>query len=153
MIISVLTCVVLYNLGKRLYNAQVGLLAAFLLAIYPAAIHFAVQKIWSTSLFTCCLLLVILQFLRQAEQPHIKGGVYLGTLLGFTALTEPAVVSAYPFATLWLYLKANGEWGTVTKTVAAMLIAFFLSISPWLVRNYIVFEQFVFIKSNLGACP
>jgi hypothetical protein len=31
-----------------------------------------------------------------------------------------------------------------------MLIALFLSISPWLVRNYRVFGQFVFIKSNFG---
>src|SRR5688572_15816418 len=34
-IVSALTCLLVYALGKRLYNAQVGLLAAFLLAIYP----------------------------------------------------------------------------------------------------------------------
>ena len=75
-IVSALTCIVLYFLGKRLYNAKAGLVAAFLFAMYPPAIHFAVQKIWSTSLFTCCFLLVILVFLWRADHPHVKGGIF-----------------------------------------------------------------------------
>jgi len=149
-ILSCLSCILLYFLGKRLYNAQVGLFAAFLLAVYPPAIHFAALKIWATSLSTFCLLLVILMFLRQADHPHMKGGARLGILLGFTALVNPVIMGTYPFAFAWLCLKADGDRRTVTKTMAAILIALFLTISPWLVRNYIVFDQFVFIKSNLG---
>jgi hypothetical protein len=34
--------------------------------------------------------------------------------------------------------------------LAGIVVFFFLSISPWLIRNYIVFGQYVFIKSNFG---
>lgn len=149
-IISSLTCILLYLLGKRLYNTQVGLLAAFLLAIYPSAIHFAVQKIWVTSLSAFCLLLVILMFLRQADHPHMEGGAGIGILLGFAALVDPVIMGTYAFAFAWLWLKADGNRRTVTKRMAATLIALLVTISPWLVRNYIVFEQFVLIKSNVG---
>jgi len=149
-IISSLTCILLYLLGKRLYNTQVGLLAAFLLAIYPPAIHFAVQKVWVTSLSAFCLLLVILMFLRQADHPHMEGGAGIGILLGFAALVDPVIMGTYAFAFAWLWLKADGNRRTVTKRMAATLIALLVTISPWLVRNYIVFENFVFIKSNLG---
>ena len=149
-IIAALTCIVLYFLGKRLYDARAGLVAAFLFAIYPPAIHFAVQKTWSTSLFTCCLLLVILMFLWRADHPNIRGGISLGFMLGFTALVDPVIVGAYPFAFVWLYLKAEGDRRAVTKMMSAMLFTFFLSVSPWLARNYLVFGQFVMVKSNLG---
>jgi 4-amino-4-deoxy-L-arabinose transferase-like glycosyltransferase len=147
---SVLTGVFLYMLGKRLYNPQVGLLAAFLFSMYPPSIHFSVRNLWETSFFTCCLLLVILLFLRLANQPRVKEGIWLGIALGFTALVNPIIVGAYPFALIWLYLKAEGSRHTAIKAIATVLIVSGLVIAPWLVRNYVVFGQFVFIKSNLG---
>jgi 4-amino-4-deoxy-L-arabinose transferase-like glycosyltransferase len=147
---SVLSCILLYLLGKRLYNAQVGLLAAFLLAIYPPSIHYAVRNLWDTSLFTCCLLLIILTFLKLASHPDVKQGTYLGILLGFTALLNPVIVGTYPFGFAWLYLKAETTRRTIIKVMSLMLIILGLVTSPWLVRNYLVFGQFAFIKSNFG---
>lgn len=149
-ILSVLTCVLLYFLGKRLYNAQVGLIAAFLLAMYPPAVHYSVRIIWDTSLFTACLILIILMFLRQAQSPDMKGGAFLGLLIGFTALVNPVVIGPFPFALTWLFLKANADRRAIIKSMSAMVIASCLVISPWLVRNYGIFGNFVPIKSNFG---
>jgi 4-amino-4-deoxy-L-arabinose transferase-like glycosyltransferase len=149
-LLSALTCIVLYSLGKRLYHAKVGLAAAFLFAIYPSAIHFAVQKVWSTSLFTLCFVLVVLILIRCADRPDVRGGISLGAMLGFTALLDPVIIGTYPFALVWLYFKAEADRNTTTKTMVALLITFFLSISPWVIRNYLVFGQFALVKSNLG---
>jgi 4-amino-4-deoxy-L-arabinose transferase-like glycosyltransferase len=149
-IVSAMTCILLYSLGKRLYNAQVGLIAAFILAIYPPSIYLAVRNLWDTSLFTFCLLAIILMFLKLADKPDLKKGIYLGVMLGFTALVNPIIVGASSFAFIWLYLNANSTRNTIIKTMALMLTFFCLTISPWLVRNYLVFGHFVFIKSNFG---
>jgi 4-amino-4-deoxy-L-arabinose transferase-like glycosyltransferase len=149
-IVSTLNCLLLYFIGQRLYNAQVGLLAAFLFAIYPPSIYYAVRNLWDTTLFTCCLLLNILMFLKLVNHPTIKGGSYLGILLGFTALVNPMIVAVCPFALAWLYLKSKGDQTAIIKIMACMLVVFFLVISPWLARNYLVFDQFAFIKSNFG---
>jgi 4-amino-4-deoxy-L-arabinose transferase-like glycosyltransferase len=148
--ISVLNCVLLYILGKRLYTAQAGLVAAFLLCVYPQDIHFAVQKIWMNNLFVCCLLLLILMLLHMADRPHMKRGIYLGIMLGFTALIDPVITGVYPFVFVWLYLKADTDRLTILKITATILITFFFTISPWLVRNYTVFGKFIFIKSSFG---
>jgi 4-amino-4-deoxy-L-arabinose transferase-like glycosyltransferase len=147
---SALTCILLYCLGKHLYNAKVGLLSASLLAIYPPSINYAVRSLWETTLFTGLLLIIILMFLKLANHPHIKGGIALGSTMGFTALVNPIIVSAYPFAIAWLYMKSQCSRATILKMTTLTLIAFFLVISPWLVRNYVVFGKFVFIKSNFG---
>jgi 4-amino-4-deoxy-L-arabinose transferase-like glycosyltransferase len=149
-VVSSLTCLLVYSLGRRLYNAQVGLLAALILAVYPPSVFYAVLSLWDTSLFTCCLLLTILLFLKLGEHPSVKKGVYIGIVMGFTALVNPIIVAAYPFAFAWVYVKADGTPRLIIKTLASMLIAFGITISPWLVRNYIVFGQFTFIKSNFG---
>jgi 4-amino-4-deoxy-L-arabinose transferase-like glycosyltransferase len=149
-ITSILSCILIYLLGKHLYDIRVGLLAAFLLAIYPPSIHYAVRNLWDTSLFTCCLLLTILLFLKLASHPGVKQGAYLGIVLGFTALVNPIIVATYPFAFAWIYLKAETDRRTIIKTMSSMLIVYGLVISPWFVRNYVVFGQFAFIKSNFG---
>jgi 4-amino-4-deoxy-L-arabinose transferase-like glycosyltransferase len=149
-IMSALSCIFLFLLGKRLYNAQVGLLAAFILAIYPPSIHYAIRNLWDTSLYTCCMLLIILMLLKLADQPNIKKGIALGLMLGFTALVNPIIIGVYPFAFAWLYLRADGTRKTIINTIALMLITFSIVISPWLGRNYITFGQFTFIKSNFG---
>jgi 4-amino-4-deoxy-L-arabinose transferase-like glycosyltransferase len=149
-VLSTLACILVHFLGKRLFNKQVGLLSALLLAIYPPSISLAVQRIWSASLFVCCLLLILLFFIRLSEHPSIKGGFFLGLILGFTALLDPIIVSLYPFAFVWLYLKAEGDRPTVLRMVIPIFLMSCLSIAPWIVRNYVVFGQFMFIKSNLG---
>ena len=149
-IVSVLTCILLYCLGKRIFGAKVGLIAAFLLAIYPPAIHFAVQKTWSTTLFAFCLILIVLTLLSRASRPDVKHGIGLGVLLGFTALLDPVILGTYPFALAWLWINAKKAGPTANRMMFAIVGICILTISPWIVRNYIVFGHFVLIKSNLG---
>jgi 4-amino-4-deoxy-L-arabinose transferase-like glycosyltransferase len=147
---SVLTCFLLYLVGKRIFNAQTGLCAALLFAVYPPSIHFAVRQIWSTSLFAFCLLFVICIILHLSDYPRVKSGAYLGILLAFTALVDPIIIGVYPFAFGWLYLKAEVNRRIATKMITTAIVVFFVGLSPWLVRNYVVFGRFVFIKSNFG---
>lgn len=149
-LISALSCVVLYLIGKRVYDARTGLLAAFIFALYPVSIHFAVQKIWSTTLFVFCLLAVAYMLMRMADHPSLKTGVTLGALLGFTALLEVTILAVMPFALVWLWLAGRGRGRRLLGPVAAMLVVSSLVILPWLVRNYTVLGHVTFIKSNFG---
>ena len=149
-LISVLSCVALYWLGKRVYDARTGLLAAFIFAVYPVSIHFAVQKIWSTTLFVFCILVIALLFMRMADQPNLRTGVALGALLGFTALLDVTILAVVPFALVWLWWAGRGRGRRSLAPAAAILIVSGLVILPWLVRNYTVLGHVTFIKSNFG---
>jgi hypothetical protein len=70
--------------------------------------------------------------------------------LGFTALLNPVIMGTYPFGFTWLYLKAETTRARIIQVMSLMLIILGLVTSPWLVRNYLVFGQFAFIKSNFG---
>lgn len=149
-ILSALTCLLLYALGKRIFSAPVGLMAATMLAVYPAAVHFSVQKTWSTSLFTFCLVSVLYLFLRAADRPNKRIGFGLGLLMGFTTLVNPLLTSVYLFALIWLLSRSPAPRCRRVHTVGAIVVGMVLCITPWLLHNYVVFGEFVFTKSNLG---
>lgn len=149
-IASVLTCVLLYSVGKRIYGVRAGLLAALMLALYPASIHFAVQKIWSTSLFAASPLILILMTMWSANRPGASTGLVVGCTFGLAALLDPIVLTALPFALAWLYREAGQDRSKMIATVGAILIAALLVISPWILRNYALFGRFTLIKSNFG---
>ncbi len=153
-LVSVGSCVLLFFVSRRLFGVQAGLLAALMLALYPPALHFAVQKLWSTPLFLFGLLLVILQLFSLSDDLSeglaLKKSVLTGFSLGMTSLVDPIIFAFWPFALLWLLWRGTGTWKP--RVIAAVVVGLTLiaTISPWLIRNYVVFDRFVFIKSNFA---
>ena len=42
-VLSALTCIFIFQLGRKLFNENTGLLAGLMFAFYPSAVHFAVR--------------------------------------------------------------------------------------------------------------
>src|SRR5581483_10700323 len=71
-------------------------------------------------------------------------------LWGIAALIEPIVISVLPFLSLWAcyrLFRQKKRW-LLPATVSA--IAFIVVVSPWFVRNYRLFHQFVPFRDTLG---
>jgi len=149
-LISALTCVAVYALGKRLYSPKVGLLASLLFAVYPGAIYFSVEKIWSTALFALLVIVLLLMILRLRDRPRPREGLALGGMLGLITLLDPVVLGLLPYALLRLWRDGVGDRRVIAKTIAVILVSLCLVAAPWLARNHAVFGRFVFIKSNFG---
>ena len=147
---SLATCVVLYHVSRRLFaDERPALAAAAILALYPPAIHFSVQKIWDTALFTLVIAGVALLLLDLRARPGAGRAAAIGALFGLGALLEPTMLALLPVGVLWLGARFGSgrralRLGALAALVAALLIA------PWLVRNAVVFDRFVFLKSNFG---
>lgn len=148
--VSLLTCALLYVVGRPVFGRGAALLAALALALYPAAIHFSVQKFWSTTFFAACPLLLILVLERAARRPGLPVGLAGGLLFGVVALLDPVVLAVVPFALAWLLWRPDGEAGARTRVAIAALAGLLVALSPWLVRNHAVFGRIVPVKSNFG---
>jgi 4-amino-4-deoxy-L-arabinose transferase-like glycosyltransferase len=143
-------CGLLYHIGSRLFTPSVGLLAALMLAVYPPALHFSVQKIWSTYLFVFCLLLMLVQIWSLAHKPSWSQSLLTGVGFGFTSLVDPVFFAFWPFALLWFGWRGRADWRVRLQYGAGVVLVLAATLSPWLIRNYMVFDRFVFIKSNVG---
>lgn len=149
-LLSLLSCYVLFRLGRMLFNEWTGLIAALIFALYPASIHFSVQKIEYGTLLTLMGLLIVEQTITVSRRPSLAGNLWLGALGGVAALVNPVILAFFPFAVMWLLWTSRSEWRTRLKAAVAIGGCCAAVMAPWLVRNYLVFDRFVFIKSNFG---
>ncbi|HEX8816121.1 MAG TPA: glycosyltransferase family 39 protein [Terriglobales bacterium] len=146
-VFAALTCLTLFKIGQRMYGEAVGRWAAWGWAVFPYAIYWPTRVVWETSLTAFLLSLALLMTLRLAGSARWRLSVWFGLLWGLILLTNTAVVSMMPCCLAWILYKrrARACWaGAAICVVIALAVA-----TPWLVRNYLVFGRFVFIRDNL----
>lgn len=150
------SCVLLYSICKAVFDDRSAVIAAAALATFPLIFqpllnfHFvdgAYQRgmfitpvmVWYTTLSELMLLCLIWMTLRQSRWlPY-------GVMWGIATLLNPTILSVMPFFLLWRIWQ-TGRFRPMLLTVVVMLAC----ISPWLIRNYVVFHRFVFIRDGLG---
>ena len=124
-------------LGRRVGGPRVGLLAAAIAAVYPA-LWMLDASVRSESLY---LPLIALVLVLAYQVTHWRRAALLGVAIGLAALTRSEAVLLLP---LLLLAVPRGKRLIVVA-------AFAVVISPWLVRNWITFDQPTGISTNEGG--
>jgi len=149
-LISALTCIPIFLLARRTFGPCIGKWAVWTWVFFPYGIYFAAAWAWSTHLllFSLCWLLYLVQDLEQSPRLRLWAG--FGLLAGFAALTEPSslVVSGFLLAfAAYNLAHAHKRW------LKPFLLGGFVvaaTISPWLIRDYVVFHRFIPMRDSMG---
>jgi len=142
------SCFLLYLLGRRIFNEQTALVAAFLFAIYPV---FVTQSffILSESLMTFLITLaVFIGFLCLWTHKRIYY-ILLGLIFGISALCK-AIVLLLPIFSIVLLVFMYGRIKAV-KIALLILIPFLLIISLWVGRNFYFTGYFIPVQIGAGG--
>jgi 4-amino-4-deoxy-L-arabinose transferase-like glycosyltransferase len=130
-------------LARRVSGSErVGLVAAVIAALYPVLIG-ADGSLMSESLYGAFVLGALLLALRLRSSPDVRVAVALGVVIGLAALTR----SEGLLLLLLLALPAARGW----KRFGACVLACFVVLTPWLVRNWAEFDRPVLISANDGS--
>ena len=137
-LVSLFTVLIVWLLGRRLFNPGVGLAAGLVAAVYP------LMWIWVPTLYpeTLAVPLAALTFyvvLGRTPTPARAAGV--GALVGVALLIRPT--SGFLFlgiAAAWIV--ASGWRRGIAMTALGVLCAA-LVIAPWTIRNHAVSGAFV----------
>jgi hypothetical protein len=129
----------------------IGWLAGALLAVYPPHIYM-VTHVQVVSLATCVLTAALVLAAESRSARTWWGAALTGLVSGLLLLVDPILALALPWlaALRWMAgggsLPARRRWlqTAVLAAVAAGVVA------PWIVRNYRVHGELVFVKSTLG---
>ena len=129
------------------------------LALYPAAMQYAVRWVWEMTITEFLFSWVIVLALRMRNiggdpaeagtQMTLSRWAWFGVLWGLIALSNPSLLL---FCHVAAYGYSSGL-GT-TRQIPAVLLASFLCIAciaPWCYRNWITFHKFVPMRGNFGA--
>ncbi|HEX4997498.1 MAG TPA: glycosyltransferase family 39 protein [Terriglobia bacterium] len=143
------TAILLY-ISLRRISPLTGLLGGLSMALYPPFVVHSVTKPESTTLLLFLVSLFFVCFLRLVERASIRRWLILGALSAALALTEPVTL---PFALLSLLYAAYLTWPARAARSGLVLsgLVFAILLSPWLIRNYVVFDRFPVMKSVVGV--
>jgi 4-amino-4-deoxy-L-arabinose transferase-like glycosyltransferase len=147
----------IYHLGRRLAGERVGLLAAFLGAVYAYFIYYDAAlmtesffTLGTLAIFTLSFELVGIRKAKDAMVPIRWSGLWLllGVALGLTTLLRQTLLLFLPFWLVWIYWAGwkKIRWYEPLISLGVLIIC----ILPWTVRNYIVYKAFLPLNSNAG---
>jgi hypothetical protein len=145
-------------------GAPVALWSAWVWALYPADMQFAVRWLWETSLSTFLFVWVLVLALRLrrvgeaagSAEPEAGLGLWLalGVLWGLVGLSNPSLLICLPAVMGWVAWPELRGWRLRRQTVVGwvlLCVTFAAVMAPWVVRNERVLHAFVPTRSNMGV--
>ncbi len=150
-IFSALTCWTLYRIGRRVFGETVAVCTGWLWAIHPASVYFSVLWIWETSLSAFLLSAVFLVTLEMAEDDRLLSWLGYGVLWATAGLTNPAMLAWLPFSGCWLAYRLHSRGKRFLAPVLIGIFTFWITLTPWLIRDYVVLHKPILIRSDFGV--
>lgn len=130
------TCLLVFSLGRRLYNMRTALLAGLFCALHPMLLRYVPDLHMETMLTFVCML-TVWTAVRFYDQPTLVNGVLLGAV-GMAAILTKGVILPYVvlfgFISFVMALRRRSAKGVVA--VIAMFVTMALLLAPWTYRNY-----------------
>jgi hypothetical protein len=172
-IFSAATSLLIYEIAARCFQPtgraqKIALWSAWLWALYPAALQYAVHWVWDMALTTFLFSAVIVLALRvrgigdDPSEPNPQTTLrwsLFGLLWGMIALLNSTILLFLPICGVWMLLGVSSKGAAKKKSALAPAIGkaliaaviFLACLAPWMIRNWTVFHAFIPIRGNLGA--
>jgi 4-amino-4-deoxy-L-arabinose transferase-like glycosyltransferase len=140
---------VLYWVALKLFGSiRIARIAVLLISLYPNNAAYA-SLLLTETLYAFLVLTAILLLLDRASLWRL---VVAGIILGLATLVKTQTILLVPFLiaiATWEGLSVTGMLGVSRRTIAVGLIAMAV-VSPWTLRNYKVFGEFILVSTNGG---
>jgi 4-amino-4-deoxy-L-arabinose transferase-like glycosyltransferase len=148
---AALTCWPVYRIARRIFGDTVALWSGWVWALLPYIIYWSVRQVWETSLTALLLTLAFMLAVEMEGDSRLTSWAGFGALWGVIGLTNPSCLSFLPVSGCWLafQLIRRGRPFLLPAVVGALM--FWMTMLPWLARNYEVFHKPVFVRDNVGV--
>lgn len=160
-LISAFAAPLIYVIAKEVFEEKIAFVAAILTAIEPMGLFLGVSIV-TEGIFTPVLLLAVYFFIGYLKYDNPKNLWISGFLFGLATLIRPIMFYFWPLAIPFIIYKVYKEknsWSRAVKKSFIFAFAFFIILSPWLIRNKISvgswqiagLQGYVFFIDHYGA--
>jgi len=142
LIIGSITCLLIYKIGRTLFNEKIALLASLFLAFEYSSIFFS-NMLMTETLFTFLFIVHIYFLVKFLMVDNNRGLIYSAIFLGLSTLCRPVSIYFFLFllGTFYFHFKKNLRVGILKYSI--LTLVYLLTIAPWMIRNYIVSDKFI----------
>ncbi len=165
-VFSATTALATWEIAARCFNRRVAVWSGWLWALHPAAMQYATRWLWEMSISTALFTWVIVLALRmrgvgsasddgsavvsEASSLQTKRWLLFGLMWGVIALSTSTLALFLPACGLWVLIGTWKRPHALRDAVLAGLV-FVACLTPWMLRNWMVFHAFIPIRGNLGV--
>ncbi len=145
-VLETLQCFLLYLMGKFLLSSLAGLITAGFWAAFPVSVvqsNFLMPEPLFIFLTGTALIIIFSKYFKS-----YTGKISLGLIVGCGSLIKPIFILAPLCLFIWMILKKTALKETIL-TISIVSVVAVLTISPWLIRNMLVFNK-PLLSSNGG---
>jgi len=151
-LLGVLTCHLVYLIGKEMLNRLTGLIASLIACLYKPFIFYSIVPL-KTSLSVFLFALTIYIFLSVLRRYSMIKAVLLGLVIGLMLNVRPNCIIIIPFLPL-LFIWNMCKDGAPVKGIAGSFLLYFagilISVFPFVMENFRVSGELKFTTSQTG---
>jgi 4-amino-4-deoxy-L-arabinose transferase-like glycosyltransferase len=144
-VLGVIACLLLYELGRGLFSPGVGLVAAALYAIYPLAWYYG-GLLLSENLLVVLLLAAALAAGRALDRSDSRAWLGLGLICGLATLTRPNAAVLLPVLIALACLRWRRH--APLKAMALASLAWSVVILPAVIFNSVASGSLQFVSTQ-----
>ncbi len=138
--IGSLSIVLLYTLGKKLFNKKIALYSSIFFLLTPLHIIYS-AKILAGVLFTFFILLTFMSFWEGYEKGNKKHKIFFGIFLGLSLLARYTALWITPVFFFYFLVKYKSLRFLKEKYIWYSILAFFLILIPWFIYGTIEYSN------------
>lgn len=143
-LMSAFTVVFILRIGEKTVGRKAAIAAAVLWSVVPWFAKWAVCFIWDPVASSLLFSWLFWYALTLDDEAPTKRWIGFGALWGVALLTNPALATLFAVSLVWLVWR---RWSRLRQATIAVLMCVIV-ISPWIIRNRVVFGEWVFLRSN-----
>ena len=147
---SSLTAWSVYAIARKAFGIYVGVAAGWLWTVLLNSVLYSINWVWDTALSALVFSLLFLATLHLGSSKRSAAWAGYGALWGVGAMINASIVSTMPFLLGWSALQLRQKFLPSLRLVLIALLLFTVVISPWIIRNYVVFHKIILFRDNLG---
>lgn len=148
-LLNLLTGLLVYQIGKKAFQQRIAWFGSILFLYFPPLLGYNLLLL-SETIYIFLFVFATYFFVSYLKDNQIKWLIFTGISLGFAALTRDITTyfMVLMVVFLWFYLKFR--WQKRLFHLLGFFLAFWLVITPWVIRNTLVQGKFMLI-STVGA--
>ena len=146
-VLSIITIYLAFLIGRQLGGEWTGALAALLLALDMQVVRLVGYLLAENNYFLLLFAFLALT-LYSVKRPKCSLWGVTGVLLGLTSLMKPFPMFLAIVIPAYVILRYRTRRWLLAG--ATMLACFCLTVSPWVIRNYLKYDRVYLISTNAG---
>jgi len=136
-LIGALSVILVYKLGKELFNKKVALISSLFFAFIPLHVFYS-GRILTGVLFTFFVLLAFLSFWKGYEENNKTHKILFGVFLALALLSRYTALWIMPIFLIYFLIRDKSLKFLKDKYLGYSILAFFITLVPWFI--YGIFE-------------